>query len=47
VDSIVPAVVILVAVAACGYGWYRAKFAATDTPAKARQDAQEARGEPQ
>ena len=28
VDSIVPAVVILVAVAACGYAWYRAKFAA-------------------
>ena len=27
VDSIVPAVVILVAVAACGYAWYRAKFA--------------------
>jgi uncharacterized membrane protein YdjX (TVP38/TMEM64 family) len=28
VDSIVPAVVILVAVAACGYAWYRARFAA-------------------
>ena len=27
VDSIVPAVIILVAVAACGYAWYRAKFA--------------------
>jgi uncharacterized membrane protein YdjX (TVP38/TMEM64 family) len=26
VDSIVPAVVILVAVAACGYAWYRARF---------------------
>jgi uncharacterized membrane protein YdjX (TVP38/TMEM64 family) len=31
VDSIVPAVVILVAVAACGYGWYRTKFAAEPT----------------
>jgi uncharacterized membrane protein YdjX (TVP38/TMEM64 family) len=29
VDSVVPAVVILVAVAACGYAWYRAKFAGT------------------
>jgi 3-dehydroquinate synthase len=29
VDSIVPAVVILVAVAGCGYAWYRAKFAAS------------------
>jgi uncharacterized membrane protein YdjX (TVP38/TMEM64 family) len=28
VDSIVPAVVILVAVAACGFAWYRARFAA-------------------
>ena len=27
VDSVVPAVVILVAVAACGYAWYRARFA--------------------
>jgi uncharacterized membrane protein YdjX (TVP38/TMEM64 family) len=26
-DSVVPAVVILVAVAACGFAWYRAKFA--------------------
>jgi uncharacterized membrane protein YdjX (TVP38/TMEM64 family) len=26
VDSIVPAVVILVAVTACGYAWYRARF---------------------
>jgi hypothetical protein len=39
VDSIVPAVVILVAVAACGYASYRAKCAATDTPAGARTDA--------
>ena len=31
VDSIVPAVVILVAVAACGYAWYRAKFATEPT----------------
>ena len=31
VDSIVPAVVILVAVAACGYAWYRAKFAIEPT----------------
>jgi uncharacterized membrane protein YdjX (TVP38/TMEM64 family) len=47
VDSIVPAVVILVAVAACGYGWYRAKFAGADTPLEARRDArQEAPGEP-
>ena len=27
VDSLIPAVVILVAVAACGFAWYRAKFA--------------------
>ena len=27
VDSLIPAVVILVAVAACGYAWYRTKFA--------------------
>ena len=47
VDSIVPAVVILVAVTACGYAWYRAKFAPTDTVAEARTGAQEARGEPQ
>jgi len=30
-DSIVPAVVILVAVAACGFAWYRAKFAVGPT----------------
>ena len=47
VDSIVPAVVILVAVSACGYAWYRAKFAAADTVAEVRTRAQEARGEPQ
>lgn len=46
-DSIVPAVVILVAVTACGYAWYRTKFAAADTVAEARTSAQEARGEPQ
>jgi len=39
--------VILVAVAACGYAWYRAKFVTTDTRAEARTDAQEAGGEPQ
>jgi uncharacterized membrane protein YdjX (TVP38/TMEM64 family) len=27
IDSMVPAIVILIAVAACGYAWYRAKFA--------------------
>ena len=36
VDSIVPAVVILVAVAACGYAWYRARFAAEPGPAPGR-----------
>jgi hypothetical protein len=40
-------VVILVAVAACGYAWYRAKFAGADIPLEARRDArQEAPGEP-
>jgi uncharacterized membrane protein YdjX (TVP38/TMEM64 family) len=35
IDSIVPAVVILIAVAACGFAWYRAKFA----PAARARDA--------
>jgi 3-dehydroquinate synthase len=30
VGSLVPAVVILIAVAACGYAWYRARFAPTN-----------------
>jgi uncharacterized membrane protein YdjX (TVP38/TMEM64 family) len=32
VGSLVPAVIILVAVAACGYAWYRAKLAAPELP---------------
>jgi uncharacterized membrane protein YdjX (TVP38/TMEM64 family) len=32
IDSIVPAVVILIAVAACGYAWYRARFAQAERP---------------
>jgi 3-dehydroquinate synthase len=38
VDSIVPAVVILVAVAGCGYAWYRAKFAASAAAGGAAPD---------
>jgi len=40
VDSIVPAVVILVAVSACGYAWYRARFARPEaSPAVYNSDA--------
>ena len=47
VDSIVPAVVILVAVAACGYAWYRARFARADTGDGTRPEAQtDAKGLP-
>lgn len=47
VDSIVPAVVILVAVAACGYAWYRARFVRADTAGEARPEAQtDAKGLP-
>jgi len=39
VDSIVPAVVILVAVAACGYAWYRTKFGARTAARNTRAES--------